>query len=89
MYDFVYLYCLDIVGNDLFLIFYLYFIQAPIIVVYIGTLLGLISIIFSALFFCFRFYKGFEKRKSKIISIFRKQQTFKQARFRVQMRFFQ
>jgi hypothetical protein len=88
-YDFLYLYSLDIVVSDLFLIFYLYFVQVSIIVVFIGMLLSLLSIIFSLLFFSFKFYKMFAKKKTKINTIIRKQHLMKQGRYKVQMRFFQ
>jgi hypothetical protein len=89
MYDFLYLYSLDIIGSDLFLIFYLYFVQVSILTIFVGMFLSFVSIIFSLLFFSFRFYKVFNKNRLKHKIIIRRQHLMKQGRYKIQMRLFQ
>jgi hypothetical protein len=88
-YDIMLLYRFDIISNDLYLIFYYYFIQSPVIILYISFLIGLMSIIFSCLYFCISRYKFLTLKYSNSIFIIRRQQLVRQSNYNWQLRFFQ
>lgn len=80
-YDIMLLYRFDIISNDLYLIFYYYFIQSPVIILYISFLIGLMSIIFSCLYFCISRYKFLTLKYSNSIFIIRRQQLVRQSNY--------
>lgn len=82
IYDFIYLYRVDIFSNDLYLIFYYYFVQSPVIVLCIGVIIALMSIIFSAIYFCVRYYKSISRLSHKAVCFIRRQQLIKQSNYR-------
>jgi hypothetical protein len=88
-YDIMLLHRFDIISNDLYLIFHYYFIQSPIIVLYISFLIGFMSIVFSCLYLCIKHYKFLVLNRGKFVSIVRRQQLLKQNTYNWQMRFFQ
>jgi hypothetical protein len=87
--DLLYFFNLDIVSNDLYLLFNYYFIQYTKIVVYIGTVIGLVSMFLCVIYFYFKFYKAVSLKKFRHTIILRRQQFIKQANYKLQYRFFQ
>jgi hypothetical protein len=78
----LFFYVLEVVNNDLYLLFNYYFVQYTVIVAYIGTIIGLTSIFFGAVYFYFKFYKTVSFKKIKCLTIIRRQQLIKQANYR-------
>lgn len=88
-FNFLYAYTLDIVSGDLFLFFHFFFVEAPVVVVFVALTLGLISIFFVASYYCFRFLQQRRDKNINSVFILRKQLQAKQAYFRPHIRIFQ
>lgn len=82
IFNFIYTYCFDIISSDLYILFYYYFVQSLAVVLYIGFFIGLISIIFSCIFFCFKYYKFYSLRSSNFLFLVKRQQFLKQVNYR-------
>lgn len=89
IYNFIYAYNLDVISNDLFLFYHFFFIEAPLVVIFIAFILGLISIFFVAVYYCFRFMQQRSAKTTHSVLILRKQLLNKQGYFKPQMRVFQ
>lgn len=88
-YDFVYLYCLDIMTSEWVYFYFFFFVIYPTITIYIGTLLGIFSILFICIYFTLKRLQQTFKLNVKKISILRKQNFKKQALTKIQLQTFQ
>lgn len=88
-YDFVYLYCLDIVHAEYYFFFFFFFVYYPTVTVYVATLLGIFSILFICIYFSIKRVQQTSDAIRQSVSILRKQNFVRQALKKPQVQTFQ
>lgn len=88
MYHHIYNYSLDIVSTDLFLFFWGFFIEQPVVIFYITMMLSLFSMFFIWSYFTIKHISQKSATKFKTVELLRKQQPQKQTLSKAQVRIF-
>jgi hypothetical protein len=88
MYHHIYNYSMDIVSTDLFLFFWGFFVEQPVIIFYITMMLSLFSMFFIWSYFTIKHISQRTATRAKTIELLRKQQPQKQTLSKAQVRIF-
>jgi len=89
VYDYVYIYALDVIGHDLFIFFFYLFVEVPTTICFLATILGLMSIFFIAVYFTLKHAQQKHFLKKKALSVLRKQHLNRQAVVKPSLQMFQ
>ena len=88
-YGFVYLYQLDVVSRDLFIYYYYFFVEEPFALIFLATILGLISVFFISVYFVLKLFQQKHVNTHRYYLIMRKQAFMKQAKYTAPIVLFQ